>query len=160
VGVTSEPAPDTWRLAPRLLMYRPEGEEPVKHPVRDRLSLWRAPLALLAFAGVTALAGCTGTIGTGGAVVYGYPTAYAEVEPVQVETYPRVMYRGSYAYLVDGSWYYRNSGRWVVFRQEPPELRHYRTRTVEPPRVYERDRGYGYPRERPRERPREYRRWR
>ncbi|EYF00920.1 hypothetical protein [Chondromyces apiculatus] len=128
----------------------------MKQPVRDRLRPQCAPRALLALVGAFALAGCTGTLGTSGAVVYGYPTAYAEVEPVQIETYPRTMYRGSYAYLVDGSWYYRNSGRWVVFRQEPPELRHYRTRSVEPPRVYERDRGYGYPRERPRE----YRRWR
>ncbi|WP_082363389.1 hypothetical protein [Chondromyces crocatus] len=127
----------------------------MKAAIRDRLHVRRALLLLAAVTGI-ALSGCTGTLGTSGAIVYGYPTVYADAEPVMVETYPRVMYRGSYAYLVDGNWYYRNQNRWVVFQQEPPELHRYRSRYVPPPRVYERDRGYGYPQERPRQ----YHRWR
>ena len=115
----------------------------------------RAVLALAALAFGIALAGCTGTVGARGAVVYGYPAVYADVQPAQLAAYPRTWYNGSYAYLIDGSWYYPTTQGWVVFQQEPAELRSYRTRYV-PSRRYYRDPGYGYPRERPRR----YRPWR
>jgi hypothetical protein len=82
--------------------------------------------------GVCALAvvfgalGAAGCYAAAGGVVYGYPVAEVEVVPVEIATYPRYYYRGSYAYLVDGRWYYRSGARWVVFESEPPELRSYR----------------------------------
>jgi hypothetical protein len=112
--------------------------------------------------GVIALAatGCVGTVGAEGGVVYGYPTVYAEVAPADLTIYPRVYYRGAYAYLVDGAWYYPSAGGWVVFRQEPVELYRYRTRYLPADRYHGPYRGYGYPQERPRtyerERPRPY----
>lgn len=126
-----------------------------------------AAAALLALAGATMTLGCTttGTVGAGGAVVYGYPAIYADVTPYELAGYPRLWYRGSYAYLIDGSWYYPTTTGWVVFREEPPELYRYRSRYVAPPRYYQPP-GYGYPREYPRgyrepgypqERPRHYR---
>ena len=50
--------------------------------------------------------------------------------------YPRVAYAGGYAYLVGNSWYYPSGSRWVVLRQEPPELYRYRTTTYVAPPVY------------------------
>lgn len=106
--------------------------------------------------------GCVGTVGAEGALVYGYPTVYAEVAPADLTVYPRVYYRGAYAYLVEGTWYYPTARGWIVFSQEPVELYRYRTRYLPPERRGEPYRGYGYPRERPRsyerERPRRYER--
>jgi hypothetical protein len=103
--------------------------------------------------------GCAATVGAEGGVVYGYPTVHAEAEPVNLTVYPRVHYHGTYAYLIDGVWYYPTVQGWVVFRQEPVELYRYRTRYL-PPRYRDPYRGYGYPTERPRtyerERPRTY----
>jgi hypothetical protein len=65
------------------------------------------------------------------AVVYDYPVTYVETVP-DLQYYPRTYYRGDYAYLVNGRWYYQTRGRWVVFREEPRELYRYR--------VYEYDR--------------------
>lgn len=124
--------------------------------MKDRFHEKRGPTlaltALLALAGAIMALGCTttGTVGAGGAVVYGYPAIYADVTPYELAGYPRVWYRGSYAYLIDNSWYYPTTAGWVVFRQEPPELYGYRTRYVAPPRYY-RAPEYGYPQERPRE---------
>lgn len=61
-----------------------------------------------------------------GELVADYPVVEVQTVPVQVETYPRVYYAGSYAYLVDGRWYYRSRDRWVVFRREPRDLARYR----------------------------------
>lgn len=117
----------------------------------DRRSRF-ARAALLALAGATMALGCTttGTVGAGGAVVYGYPAVYADVTPYELTAYPRVWYRGAYTYLIDGSWYYPTTAGWVVFRQEPPELYQHRTRYVAPPHHY-RGPGYGYPQEGPRQ---------
>src|SRR5690606_17698719 len=64
---------------------------------------------------------------------YGYPVVTVDTVPAYVYDYPRVAYRGRYAYLVQGRWYYPSSRGWVVFRDEPRELRRYR--------VYYRDYG-------------------
>lgn len=74
------------------------------------------------------------TIGVGGALSSGcagelvatYPVVEADVVPVEIYTYPHVIYAGSDAYLVNDRWYYRSRGRWVVFRREPRELEQYR----------------------------------
>lgn len=64
-----------------------------------------------------------------GEVVYGEPVTVVERAPARIESYPRYVYRGRPAYLVDGRWYYHdNRDRWVVFRDEPRELRDYRVR--------------------------------
>jgi len=67
----------------------------------------------------------------GGELVYGYPVYPVAAAPVEVATYPRVYYGGSYAYLVEDRWYYQSPRGWVVFREEPREL--YRYRTALPP---------------------------
>jgi hypothetical protein len=64
-----------------------------------------------------------------GEVVYGEPVTVVERAPERVYTYPRYEYHGRPAYLVDGRWYYHDDrDRWVVFRDEPRELRDYRVR--------------------------------
>lgn len=133
------------------------------HSGAKRGARWaRAVGALAVLVGAVVVTGCTGSV-SGGAAVYGYPTVTAEVVPVELEAYPRVWYRGSYAYLVDGRWYYPSSAGWVVFTQEPRELYSYRVRYV-PERRYYREPAYSYPRERARDRyhrdssPREHRR--
>jgi len=63
--------------------------------------------------------------------VGGYATVYAENVPPNIYAYPHVSYGGSYAYLVDDRWYYPSEGRWVVLREEPAELRHYRSTYIQ-----------------------------
>lgn len=111
--------------------------------------------------------GCVTSAGVSGEVVYGYPVVTVDTVPDYVYYSPRVLYRGRYAYLVQDRWYYPSSRGWVVFRQEPDELRrhrvYYRTHRSFPtyarptpvyreparPRYYERPPAY-----RPDERPR------
>ena len=69
-----------------------------------------------------------------GEVVYDYPVTYVDAAPARIETYPRTYYHGRPAYLVDNRWYYRSNERWVYFREEPRELRDYRTRYSSSPR--------------------------
>jgi hypothetical protein len=57
----------------------------------------------------------------------------AEAPPAYVETYPSYYYEGRTVYLVDGRWYTRDSGHWVYYRDEPPELYRYRSVRVAPP---------------------------
>ena len=100
-------------------------------------------LVLLALA-----AGCSATLGAEGYAVYGHPAARAELVPVEIDAYPRFYYRGAYAYLVDGVWYYPTNRGWVVFEEEPVELRRYRESVRPSPRYVAPEREYGYPRER------------
>ena len=86
-------------------------------------SLWALGLGLALTA---ALPGCVAH--AEGALVADYPAEYVETVPARIEYYPSVVYRGSPAYLVDGRWYYRTHDRWMVFRDEPTELRNYRAR--------------------------------
>ena len=92
-----------------------------------------------------ASAGCTASVG--GELVYGHPVYVAETVPVEIETYPRVYYRGGYAYLAEDHWYYYGPRGWVVFREEPRELYRYRTSL---PREHRARRAPPPPRARPR----------
>src|SRR5262249_19106417 len=56
----------------------------------------------------------------------GYPVVRTMRVPVDIGRYPRVPYGASYAYLVDGRWYFAAPERWVTFREEPLELSRYR----------------------------------
>ncbi len=123
----------------------------VTSPVRRRprcLAMMRSALAPLALAaGASLLMGCLGTVATEGFVVSGYPAARAEIVPVEIAAHPRVFFRGTYAYLVDGQWYYPTNQGWVIFEREPPELRRYRQTFRASPR-YVPERELSYPRER------------
>lgn len=90
------------------------------NPWAKRLRSVTLPVALLA--SPLALGACTAH----GRLVADYPVVEVETVPVQVESYPRVSYAGSYAYLVDGRWYYHDDDGWVVFRREPRDLARYR----------------------------------
>jgi hypothetical protein len=130
-----------------------------------RAATGRAAKALHALRGVAlgtlvlGAAGCYAGVGTR-AAVYSEPVVYTDPSvvvvqtvPAEIERYPRHYYRGSYVYLVDGQWYVRSSGRWVVYRSEPRDLarvrvsyeakygRHYRPRhehASPPPRRHHR----------------------
>ncbi|HKO92862.1 MAG TPA: hypothetical protein VJU61_17020 [Polyangiaceae bacterium] len=74
-------------------------------------------------------AGCAATVTATPAhtrVLYSYPVVEVEAAPVRIYESPRVTYHGRPAYLVGTRWYYPSGGRWVYFREEPRELRHYR----------------------------------
>jgi hypothetical protein len=66
--------------------------------------------------------GCVARATTAAAVVVDEPVVEVTTVPVMIESYPRHYYRGAYVYLVDGRWYYRASGRWVVYSTEPQAL--------------------------------------
>ncbi len=73
--------------------------------------------------------GCVARAGMRGGVVYQPPsieieTVPVEVQavPVEVEAYPSYAYGGANVYLVDGRWYRRHGGNWVVYRREPRAL--------------------------------------
>jgi hypothetical protein len=105
------------------------------------------------------LTSCYGTTRVEGGVVYDYPVVQVEAAPMHIDTYPRVYYRGNYAYLVEGRWYYPTASGWVVFRQEPEVLSSYRVRYYRqyPHRVNRRhEMGTPAPRQRPRPRRRYY----
>jgi hypothetical protein len=96
--------------------------------------------ALLVFLGG---AGCAGKTRAQGTIVYDYPAVYVESVPANTVYHPRVQYRGRYAYLVDGRWYYPADRGWVVFREEPRELMRYRVNSGDrPPPRTERRRPY------------------
>jgi hypothetical protein len=74
--------------------------------------------------------GCTATITTTpeDPTVYSYRVVAVDSPPGPIYQSPRVDYHGSPAYLVGDRWYYQDRGRWVYFREEPPELHRARTR--------------------------------
>lgn len=51
----------------------------------------------------------------------------ARVVPRDIWDHPRVFYGGTYAYLVNGRWYFPTNRGWMVFRREPIELSRQRT---------------------------------
>ena len=99
------------------------------HPIRTCISA----AALAAAIGVS---GCTAEVYP--PKVGGYTTVYATNVPPDMTLYPRVAYAGSDVYLVGNSWYYPYGHRWLVLRQEPPELYRYRTTTLVARPVYQR----------------------
>jgi hypothetical protein len=99
-------------------------ENPVwKNASRVSRYLWTIGMGVVLAA---ALPGCFAH--ARGELVYDQPVEYVDTVPERIEYYPRTYYRGHPAYLVDGRWYYPHNRRWVVFREEPVELRQYRTR--------------------------------
>jgi hypothetical protein len=89
---------------------------------------------LLVFAAL-ATAGCEATVFPAGSVAFGSPDSdvfvRASVVPRDIWAYPHVLYGESYAYLVDGRWYYPTPDGWMVFRREPIELSRQRTQIGE-----------------------------
>jgi hypothetical protein len=117
--------------------------------VKNGLFVARAVLTAAVLMGAT---GCTATFTPEPVVVaYDAPVAAAEVVPYDIYAYPRVYYGGTYVYLVNGRWYFPSARGWMVYRQEPHELRRYRAEIhraperrqsppVAPPREYGRER--------------------
>jgi hypothetical protein len=87
----------------------------------------------LGAAAIIGSAGCAATVTAEPVhtrVLYSYPVVEVETVPVRLHENPRVMYHGHPAYLVGTRWYYPHGGRWVYFKEEPRELRHYREQRV------------------------------
>jgi hypothetical protein len=78
----------------------------------------------LAFAPALALAlpACAG----GYVDVDGSDAAYVETAPVGIEAYPRYAFGDGYVYNVNGRYYHRHEGRWVVYRHAPAGMAHVR----------------------------------
>lgn len=93
-------------------------------------SFHRTALAwVLGAAALIGSAGCAATVTATPArtrVLYSYPVVEVDTAPARIYESPRVMYHGRPAYLVGSRWYYPSGDRWVYFREEPRELRHYR----------------------------------
>jgi hypothetical protein len=83
---------------------------------------------------------CTASAHLRKGVVYDQPVVYVERAPARIRHYPRYYYRGRPAYLVKSRWYYDTPRGWVVFREEPRELRRFRRDRVESGRDYVRPR--------------------
>ena len=66
--------------------------------------------------------------------MHGYAVEAATIDPLVIERAPRALYGGEWARLVDGHWFYPTTHGWVVFREEPAELRREReTSGIEQP---------------------------
>jgi hypothetical protein len=104
--------------------------------------------ALTLGAAAALMVGCAGTLSTEGYAVYGHPVVRAELVPVEISAHPRVYYGGTYAYLVGGVWYYPTDRGWVIFEEEPAELRRFRESYRSSPRYVPPERELGFPRER------------
>lgn len=98
---------------------------PMLHRVR---CVHRGSCALICAALLTGLTGCLGQTQVRAGLLFDYPVTYLHRPPARVRYYPRTHYRGRPAYLVHGRWYYSSPRGWVVFREEPRELRSYRQR--------------------------------
>lgn len=92
----------------------------------------RLCVALIAAASALIAAGCEATIHATEPFAVAYEQegllVRAAVVPANIWAYPHVHFGGSYAYLVDGVWYYPSPNGWMVFRREPVELSRERTR--------------------------------
>jgi hypothetical protein len=92
---------------------------------------------ILALACALGAAGCSATFTPEPLVTYyagGTLGPVAEVPP-DIWAYPRVYYEGSWAYLVNGSWYVPTQRGWMTYREEPRELSRQRTRIYAAPRA-------------------------
>jgi hypothetical protein len=91
----------------------------------------RAGVAAIAAASALGAAGCEATFHATEPFAVGYEQegllVRAQVVPSNIWAYPHVYYGGTYAYLVDGVWYYPTPNGWMVFRREPVELSRERT---------------------------------
>ncbi len=61
---------------------------------------------------------------------------YAEVTsaPVDIETYPSVVYEGQPVYFYGDRWWHRDGGSWTYYRDEPAELHRQRAAVIHAPR--------------------------
>ena len=121
---------------------------------------WRWLTLVISIVAIGASA-CSASVGLRPTVA-GYAVTPVGTAPVALDGYPRYLYRGHYAYLVDGQWYYPTPDGWVVFQEEPRPLFEYRNRVQSaPPATRAPDVYYGYPPPQqptpPRELQREYR---
>jgi hypothetical protein len=67
-------------------------------------------------------------------------TTYVTSAPVEdYSGYPSTTYEGHTVFYVHGQWGYPNEGRWVAYRNEPPNLVRYRTRVKEAPPAHPRE---------------------
>jgi hypothetical protein len=76
----------------------------------------RARVVAWAFVPALALAGCGGYL-----TVDGYDAAYVDAPP-DVEAYPSYAFQDGYVYDVNGRYYHNHGGRWVAYREAPPEV--------------------------------------
>ena len=83
--------------------------------------------AMLGAAGLLIGAGNGCTVRTGEGAVDGYAYARADSAPAYAERYPHTRYHDRDAYYVEGRWYWAGDDGWYVFRDEPRELRRWRT---------------------------------
>jgi hypothetical protein len=65
------------------------------------------------------------------------PVGYVEVTaaPVDIETYPSVVYGGQPVYFYGDHWWYRDGGRWTYYHDEPAELHRQREVVLRSPRA-------------------------
>jgi hypothetical protein len=65
------------------------------------------------------------------------PVGYAEVTaaPVDIETYPSVVYGGQPVYFYGDHWWYRDGARWSYYHDEPAELHRQREVVLRSPRA-------------------------
>jgi hypothetical protein len=64
------------------------------------------------------------------------PVGYAETTaaPVDIDTYPSVMYLGQPVYFYGDHWWHRDGGRWSYYKTEPAELHKQRDVVARMPR--------------------------
>jgi hypothetical protein len=64
------------------------------------------------------------------------PVGYVETTaaPVDIETYPSVVYEGQPVYFYGDRWWHRDGRGWTYYRDEPGELRRQRSVVVRAPR--------------------------
>jgi hypothetical protein len=67
---------------------------------------------------VASLAGCYASVDPPPPVAYTETTA----APVDIETYPSVVYLGEPVYFDGDRWWHRDGPRWTYYRSEPAEL--------------------------------------
>ncbi len=112
--------------------------------------------ALFAVSVVAAFSlGCSATVTAGVPTVAGHQVAAVDAVPAGLEAHPRAFYRGEYAYLINGQWYYPTASGWVVFLDEPRELASVRMHIETAPGRRAPAVEYGYPTVRPVTPPRE-----
>jgi hypothetical protein len=65
------------------------------------------------------------------------PVGYADVTsaPVDIETYPSVVYDGQPVYFYGDHWWHRDGGRWSYYHDEPAELHRQREVVLRSPRA-------------------------
>ncbi len=97
-------------------------------PLGGRLLRAVAPGLVAAALAVAGASGCDD------AAPRGPVTTEGTAPPSDVLFYPHVIYGGDAAYLVEGRWYRPSAAGWVVFTEEPLELKLLR-RALEPRRA-------------------------